>query len=116
MIEIAGGTGLPATVPRLPALISYQLRVGQMNEVAVISYGGKVFAFRDFFGVLLLLDFVCGDVDVVVVLQGQLHGLVQGNVASGAAVSPGSAAKARTAESTRVISNSCDFHFMSASP
>ena len=50
----------------------YQLRVGQVYEGAVISYGGKVCAFRNFFGVLLLLDLVSGDADVVIVLQRQL--------------------------------------------
>ena len=60
IMEDCGGSGLPATVPRLPAPISYQLRVGQVNEIAVISYGGKVFAFRRSFGVLLLLDLRVG--------------------------------------------------------
>ena len=53
-----------------------QLRVGQMYEVAFISDGGKIRAFRNFLGVLLLLDFVSGDADVVVLLQRQLNGLL----------------------------------------
>ncbi|HME35694.1 MAG TPA: hypothetical protein VKF84_10690 [Candidatus Sulfotelmatobacter sp.] len=61
----------------------YQLRVGQMHEVAFIANGGKIGAFRNFFGVLLLLDRVFGDADVMIVLQRQLHGLVQVDVAGG---------------------------------
>jgi hypothetical protein len=57
-----------------------------MYEVAFISNRGEIRAFRNFFGVLLFLNFVFGDVDVVVVLQRQLHGLVQGKVASGSSI------------------------------
>ena len=53
-----------------------------MHEGALIAYGGQVCAFRDFRRMLLRFDVVCSDVDVVVVLQRQLHGLMQRYVAS----------------------------------
>ena len=60
--------------------------IGQVHEVAVISNAGKIFALRDFFGVLLLFDFVPGDADAVVVLKRKLHRLLQGNAASGSSI------------------------------
>jgi hypothetical protein len=57
-----------------------------MYEGALIAYGGQVRAFRDFCRVQLCFDVVCSDVDVVVVLQRQLHGLMQSNVASGSGI------------------------------
>ncbi len=52
-----------------------------MQEVAFVSNRGEICAFRNFFGVLHLLDFVSRNVDGVIVLQRQLNGLMQGDVA-----------------------------------
>jgi hypothetical protein len=65
--------------------------------------------------VLLLFDFVSSDSDVVVVLKRKLHRLLQGNVARGGRIALLSS-KSEGPESTKAISNNCDFDFMSASP
>src|SRR5208283_3574628 len=57
-----------------------QLRIRQVHEKAVISYGGKIRALSNFLCVLLLLDLVASDADVVIVLKRQLDGLLQSNM------------------------------------
>ena len=83
------GTRAARDCPKTTRIDLYQLRIGQMHEVAFISNAGKIFAFHRLLGLLLLLDLVFGDADQVVVLKRQLDGLMQSDL-SGGAVLPGS--------------------------
>jgi predicted RNA-binding protein with PUA domain len=59
-----------------------ELRVGDPEDVAVIAEDGEVGAAHDVLGMLLLLNLVPGDAHNVIVFQGELHRLREGNAAS----------------------------------